>query len=361
MFDHPDYDGHEELLFFSDPEARLNGIIAVHSTALGPAVGGTRLMPYPSVAAAVTDVLRLSKGMTAKAAVAGLPVGGAKAVLLAPEAFERTALLEAYARVVDRLHGRFVTGEDVGIDESDASVLRRSTPYVAGASVELGGYGDPSPRTASGLVGAMRATCAALDQRRCLRGRRVVVAGVGKVGAALARMLVDEGAEVTVADPNTAAVNALVRSLGGAAHVVDPGEAAATPCDLFAPCALGGVLDDATIPRLACRAVVGSANNQLAHPRCADLLAERGVLYVPDYVANAGGLIQVVGEHLGFSRAEVERRVAAIEQTVDALLAFAAAERITPAAAAADTYAAARVAEARSTPAPRLAAAPRSA
>lgn len=348
VFDHPDFDDHEELRFFADARSGLRGVIAVHSTVLGPALGGTRFRAYPNDAAALTDVLRLSRGMTAKAAMADLPLGGGKAVILADPATARDAVLDAYATQVERFNGRFITGEDVGLTEADADRIHRSTRFIAGVSRHEGGLGDPSPRTADGVVGAMRAALAHLTGDATLEGRRVVVSGVGKVGYALCQLLAKEGVVLSVADVDATAVERVHATVAAPVDVVDWARAHTVSCDIFAPCALGGVLSPETIGELRCPIVVGSANNQLTSDRCADLLADRGVLYLPDYVVNAGGLIQVAGEWLRFNPGEIERRVAAIEHTASMLLASAAHQGITPNAAAATIVAARLTAAARS-------------
>ena len=334
VFDHPDFDQHEDVVFLSDTSSGLRGIIALHSTRLGPALGGTRFLRYPNSGAALTDALRLSRGMTAKAAIAELPLGGGKAVIMEDPAADRVAVLTAYAAHVERLGGRFVTGEDVGISEADADLIHHHTRYIAGVSSREGGLGDPSPRTAEGVMGAMHAAMAACHGDRSLDGRRVVVSGVGKVGYALCQLLAKENARLVVADVAPGAIERVKATVSITVDVVAPARAHAVEADVFAPCALGAVLNATTIAELRCAAVVGSANNQLADDACAPRLAARGVLYVPDYVANAGGLIQVAGEWLGFDLGEIERRVAAIEPTVASLLELAAARNLTPAAAA---------------------------
>lgn len=336
VFDHPDFDAHEEVRFVTDAPSGLRGIIALHSTRLGPALGGTRFVSYPDDRAALTDVLRLSRGMTAKAAVAGLPLGGGKGVILADPSTDRNRVLDAYAIQVDRFGGRFVTGEDVGITEADADRIHHHTRYIAGVSGSEGGRGDPSPRTAEGVLGAMRAALAHSIGDTSLEKRRVVVSGLGKVGYTLCELLAKEGAILIVADVAADAVERVRGTLATPIEVVDPQVAHRVAGDIFAPCALGGVLTPTTIPELGSRIVVGAANNQLASDRCADLLAADGILYVPDYVANAGGLIQIAGEWLGLPEQEIDRRIQLITETVTNLLTTAEHRRITPAAAAAD-------------------------
>lgn len=337
--------GAEQLIFCSDRESGLRAIIAIHSTVLGPALGGTRFRAYRDEAEAVEDVLRLAQGMTSKAAAAGLDLGGGKAVIIGdPSRAKSEALLRAYGRHLHALRGRFVTAEDVGTCQADMDVLRSETPFVVGVSPRLGGTGDPSAMTARGVVRAMEAAAERLWGSAELRGRRVVVSGVGKVGGALAALLVDAGCEVQVADVDGCALERLTRRLD--VEVVPVVDAHRLPCDVFAPCALGGVLDEVTATELGCRAVVGSANNQLTEPGIADVLAAAGVLYVPDFVANAGGLITVAGELHDADPHETGRAVERIYHTTAAVLAIAAEEHLTPAEAA-DRLADRRIATAR--------------
>jgi len=277
--------GHETVVLCHDRATGMRAIIALHDTTLGPGLGGTRFRPYATEEEALTDVLRLSQGMTYKNAAAGLDHRGGNT--------DRTlALLEAYGRAVDRLGGAYLTAEDVGTTQADMDVLKMVTPYVTGAT---GGSGDPSPATALGLHHAIRAALAFLgDDVERLDGRHVVVVGVGKVGGALVGHLVAAGAKVTISDVDAARAADLGRRLGVAIVGVD--EAHRVPCDVLSPCALGAGLHERTIPELACRAVVGAANNQLSEPDDADRLAEAGVLYAPDFVVNAGGVINIAEE-----------------------------------------------------------------
>jgi valine dehydrogenase (NAD+) len=334
LFDHPEFDHHESVTFVTDRASGLRAVIAIHSTALGPALGGTRWHTYPDSAAAVTDALRLSRGMTYKAAVAGLDLGGGKAVVLADGIVDRDAALAAYGRAVAALGGRYITAEDVGTSTADMDAVRAVTEHVVGVSPALGGSGDPSPRTARGVLAAMRAAATYCFGSSSLEGRHVAVSGVGKVGRALVGLLAGAGAKLTVADVSGAAIDRLHGAVATPFHVVPVADVHRSGCDIFAPCALGGVLNPATIAELDCSAVVGSANNQLATPACGDLLAARGIAYVPDYVANAGGLIQVAGDISGRDRAAVAAQVERIEIIAGELLSRAAAEGITPAEAA---------------------------
>jgi leucine dehydrogenase len=323
---------HEQVVLCHHPETGLRAIIAIHSTQLGPALGGTRFRPYDTDADALDDVLRLSRAMTYKAAAAGLALGGGKAVILGDPAAARTdALIRAYGRFVDAVGGRYLTAEDVGTTIADMDLISEVTAHVTGTSQ---GSGDPSPATAVGVVHAMGAVAERLWGTRSLSARRVVIRGVGKVGSALARHLVADGAEVTVADVRPDAVERLVAELG--VRSAAPDTAHALECDVYAPCALGGALSAETIPALRCAAVVGAANNQLADATSADRLAEAGVVYAPDYVANAGGIINIA-EELGPGGYDHDRAYAALARiagTIGTVLATAEAEGITTAVAA---------------------------
>ena len=293
VFDRIGGDDYEQVVFCHDRGTGLRAIVAVHSTRLGPALGGTRFYPYASEADGLEDVLRLARGMTYKAAAAGLHLGGGKAVIFGdPHRDKSEALLRAYARHVEALGGRYLTAEDVGTTQADMDIVRRETRFVTGVSRELGGSGDPSDATAYGVLWAMKALARRLWGDTSLVGRHVAVAGVGKVGRALVGHLAEERARVTVADVTPAAVEWAVTEVGAEAVAVE--KIHAVECDIYSPCALGGVLNPGTIPELRCAAVVGSANNQLADDAAsARLLAYAGGRYAPDLVVNAGGLINI--------------------------------------------------------------------
>ncbi len=311
VFDEVAREGHEQILYGYDKVSGLRTIIAIHSTALGPALGGTRFFNYPTEDEALTDVLRLSKGMTYKAAAAGLDLGGGKAVIIGdPRTDKSERLLRAYGRIVDSLQGRYITAEDVGTTAPDMDIVRRETRWAFGNSAYEGGSGDPSPMTARGLFAANRAVAQFLWNDPELEGRRFAIQGVGKVGSALVQLLVEARAEVIVSDLNESAVNAMVETYG--VKTVDPDDIAFVDCDIYAPCSMGAGLNPTTIPRLNCQAVVGSANNQLATQSDADLIAARDILYAPDFVVNAGGLINVYDELLGYSKLRATHRVDAI-------------------------------------------------
>jgi leucine dehydrogenase len=326
--------GHEQVRFVADRDAGLRAIIAVHSTALGPSLGGVRFWRYASEQDALLDALQLSEAMTFKAAVAGLHQGGGKAVVMWDE-LDRSrprALLHALGRAIDDLGGRYLAAEDVGATTSDMEALAEVTPWVTGVGVALGGSGDPSPVTAAGVVHAMRAVCVALDGDASLGGRRVVVQGSGHVGAHVARLLVEAGADVLVSDIFEARADALVQDLG--VGKVSADRAVSTPCDILSPCALGDVVVDATLPMLRCRAIVGAANNQLGSIGADRALAARGILYAPDFVVNAGGIINIAEEFVGYDQSRALERVAVIRETTARVLALSADQGITPLEAA---------------------------
>ncbi|MGH2661987.1 MAG: Glu/Leu/Phe/Val family dehydrogenase [Actinomycetota bacterium] len=326
-------DEYEEVVFFHDPPSGLRAIVAIHSTALGPALGGTRYFPFESEEAALRDVLRLSRGMTYKAAAAGLDLGGGKAVIIGdPQRDKSEELLRAYGRFIESLGGRYITAEDVGTSRDDMDMMRRETRWVTGVSERLGGSGDPSPVTAFGVYQGLRACAEEALRVSSLEGAHVVVQGVGKVGYHLVKHLVDGGARVTVADVDVDAVARAVREFD--VDTVATDKAHAVPCEIFSPCALGGVIRDDTIPELKCRVVAGAANNQLERPEHADTLAALGVLYAPDYVINAGGLINVADELNGYDRERAMRKVKEIYRTLREVFRLARVEGITPVRAA---------------------------
>ncbi len=305
--------------------------VCMHSSRLGPATGGTRMRVYPSASDALLDGLRLSAAMTRKLAVVGLPFGGGKAVLAVeaiPTGDRRRMLIERYADLVASLRGAFLTGEDMNITVADVDLIGTRAPYVFCRSVAVGGSGDPSPSTALGVLHGIRASLEQVTGSGALRGRSVVVQGVGAVGSHLAELLAHEGAAVTVGDVASDRARALADRIG--ARLVSADAVFDEPCDVFAPCAIGGIINADTIPRLRCTVVAGSANNQLAEPEDDERLRARGVLYAPDYVINAGGILQGVGiEALHWTRALLEERLAGIGDTLRQIFREAHAEGIT--------------------------------
>jgi leucine dehydrogenase len=299
IFNMREFDAHELIVFGDDAATGLRAVIALHSTALGPAAGGCRMWPYPTLAAAVADVLRLSRGMSYKNAIAGLPFGGGKSVIIGdPQEQKTPELFEAFGRFVDSLGGRYVTAEDVGTTTADMASVARATRYVAGlgrAPGEAGG--DPAPKTALGVHLGIKAAVRFKLGRSDLEGLSVAIQGLGGVGSHLARMLADEGARLKVADVLPAALRRVCDELG--ASTVATEDVLAEDVDVLAPCALGALLNAQSIPRLRARIVAGAANNQLAQGQDGQSLLAAGILYAPDYVINAGGIISVSREYRG--------------------------------------------------------------
>ncbi len=337
--------GHEQVVYCHDQASGLEAIIGIYSTALGPALGGTRFHPYATESDALDDVLALSKGMAYKNALAGLDLGGGKAVIIGdPKTLKSEALLRAYGRFVQSLGGRYITACDVGTYVQDMDVVARECQYVTGRSPEDGGAGDSSVLTAFGVFQGMRASAEHVWGSPDLAGKRVGVAGVGKVGHILVGHLVEAGAQVTITDVSAPAVER-TRSIHPEVQVVsDVDTLLRTELDVFAPCALGGVLTDETVPVLGARIVCGAANNQLAHAGIDKQLADRGVLYAPDYLVNAGGVIQVDDERHGFDFERAKRKTTAVYDTTKAVFALADADGVPPATAA-DRLAERRMAE----------------
>ena len=330
---------HEQVAFANDPASGLKAIIAIHSTALGPALGGTRFYPYASTDDAIRDVLNLSRGMTYKAALAGLDLGGGKAVIIGdPATLKSEALLRAYGRFVQSLDGRYYTACDVGTYSVDMNHIARECDFVTGRTVEHGGAGDSSVLTAYGVFQGMRAAAEIAWGEPTLAGRTVGVAGVGKVGRHLTGLLIEDGATVVVTDVYAPAVEALQTQYPQIKVVDDTAALVASELDVYAPCALGGALDDDVVETLSARIVCGAANNQLAHPGIEKMLEERGILYAPDYCVNSGGLIQVADELEGFSFERAKQRAGGIYDTTKKVFELAAAEGV-PAALAADRLA----------------------
>jgi valine dehydrogenase (NAD+) len=327
--------GHEQVVFCQDPPSGLRAIIAIYSTALGPALGGTRFYPYSSDEQALADVLNLARAMAYKNALAGLDLGGGKAVIIGdPATLKSEALLRAYGRFVQSMNGRYITACDVGTCSEDMDVVARECSFVTGRTVPNGGAGDSSVLTAFGVYQAMRAAAEHTWGSPDLGGRTVAVEGVGKVGNHLVGHLIKAGARVLVYDVSSAAADR-VRAAHPAVTIVASrlqliGEAA----DIYSPCALGGAIDDRTATQLRARIICGGANNQLAHPGVEKLLADHGIVYAPDYVVNSGGVIQVADELAGFSFERAKARAGQIFATTKKILSIAESEGVPPGAAA---------------------------
>lgn len=320
---------HEQLVYRHDKASGLRALIAVHDTTLGPSLGGTRLWHYDSVEAATIDVLRLSEGMTYKAAVAGLPLGGGKSVIMADGKEDnpqiRMARFKAFGKFVQSLGGKYIAAEDVGTKPDDMINIRKHTMHVAGLPEQQGGSGDPSPMTAFGVLRGIEALVEDVLKRDDLDGVRVAIQGLGKVGLSLAQQLIDAGVIVVGSDVNPKSI-ATARAMG--VTIVEPDAIYDVPCDIFAPCALGAVINDDTIKRLDCKIIAGSANNQLDSARHGEQLHRMGIIYAVDYVINAGGLINVATELEGYNAAKARARTDEIYYTIKRLLERARMDKL---------------------------------
>ncbi len=336
LFGLPDQAAHERVLLATDPATGLKAILAVHSTARGPAFGGCRLWHYDSEAAALNDALRLSQGMSLKNALADLPFGGGKAVILKPQGeFDRPALFAAFGRAVQSLNGAYITAEDVGTTTADMRGLQAVTPFVSGIPRDGAFGGDPSPKTAWGVFVSIRAGARLVLGRESLDGVRVALQGLGAVGWHLAEFLHQAGARLVVADVDAAKVQRAVEHFGATA--VHVGEILAADVDVLAPCALGASLNEQTVPVVRARLIAGAANNQLATPADGDALQARGICYLPDYLVNAGGIISVAREYRGEGEeATVMAEVSKIAERVEELLQRVQRADSTPARVADD-------------------------
>jgi leucine dehydrogenase len=320
LWDFPDFDDHEDVHLFRDPESGLTAVIAIHSTHLGPAGGGVRFWHYADKNAAIIDSLRLSRGMSYKNAMAGLAMGGGKGVILAgADKIKSPAIIAAFARSIDRLGGRYVTAQDVGMSAQDMIDLHAVTPFVSGLPPKAGGAGgDPGPSTAKGVFLGVQAAARRALGASDMKGVRVAIQGVGSVGGGLARYLAEAGAILTLADVDQGRARHLAKSLGAA--VVDAHCIMTVEADIFSPCALGAILDETSIADLRVKAVAGGANNQLARPDHGRVLQARGILYAPDYVINAGGIINVATEYLGDGgTTEVDAKIAGIPSRLSSI------------------------------------------
>lgn len=332
---------HEQVVFCEDKRAGLRAIIAIHDTTLGPALGGLRMWPYKSEAEALRDVLRLSRGMTYKAASAGLNLGGGKAVIIGdPRTDKSEALFRVFGRFVESLNGRYITAEDVGTSVHDMEYIFMETKYVTGVAPAHGGSGDPSPVTAFGVFQGMKAAMKTAFGGESFSGKHVAIQGLGNVGRHLADHVVKAGAKITVTDIDEEKCDKARRELG--ADVVAPDSIYDVACDVFSPNALGAVINDNTLPRLRCKVLCGGANNQLAEERHGVALREKGILYAPDFVVNAGGLINVYVEMEGYVRDRALRMAEGIYNTTERVINISREQGLTTAEAA-DRFAEERI------------------
>ncbi len=328
MFEMIEEKEHEEVVFFSDKHSGLRAIVAIHNTTLGPALGGCRMYPYESSEQALNDVLRLSRGMTYKAAVAGLNLGGGKAVIIGdPKKNKNEILFRAFGRFVQGLGGRYITAEDVGTSVMDMEWVRMESKYVTGISRALGGSGDPSPVTALGTYRGMKACAEKVFGTQSLKGLRIAVQGLGHVGYYLVRHLHDEGAKLIVSDIDSERVRKVINEFG--AESVEGDKIYSADVDIFAPCALGAIVNDSTIPQFKCKIIAGAANNQLADEvRHGHMLIEKKIVYAPDYVINSGGLINVYNELEGYNQEKALSQAKGIYDIVKNILELSERESI---------------------------------
>ncbi len=324
MFDHPSFDAHEGVHVFHDAASGLKAIIAVHSTARGPAAGGCRMWPYETGEAMLTDALRLSQGMSFKNAMADIPLGGGKGVIWGnPKTDKSDALFRAFGRAVESLQGKYYTAEDVGIDVADMEIVRTQTAFVAGLNEGAAASGDPSPVTATGVFLGIKACAARAFGSDDLKGRTVAVQGVGSVGGYVCDHLAKAGAKLLICDIDRAALEDVAKRTG--ARIVPPDEIYDADADIFSPNALGAIVNDATLERYRVKVIAGGANNQLKVPQMGERLRDRGILYAPDYVINGGGIINVAAEISGqYSRAWVDGKVTRLVETLGEVLDEAA-------------------------------------
>ncbi|MDN5385926.1 MULTISPECIES: branched-chain amino acid dehydrogenase [Bacillus] len=332
---------YEQLVFCQDKQSGLKAIIAIHDTTLGPALGGTRMWTYESEEAAIEDALRLARGMTYKNAAAGLNLGGGKTVIIGdPRKDKNEEMFRAFGRYIQGLNGRYITAEDVGTTVEDMDIIHDETDFVTGISPAFGSSGNPSPVTAYGVYKGMKAAAKAAFGTDSLEGKTVAVQGVGNVAYNLCRHLHEEGAKLIVTDINKEAVERAVAEFG--ARAVDPDDIYSQECDIYAPCALGATINDDTIPQLKAKVIAGAANNQLKETRHGDQIHDRGIVYAPDYVINAGGVINVADELYGYNSERALKKVEGIYGNIERVLEISNRDRI-PTYLAADRLAEERI------------------
>lgn len=334
---------YEQIVFCHDPSANLKAIIIIHDTTLGPALGGCRMRIYPAEEDAITDCLRLARGMTYKAAASGLNLGGGKAVIIAdPKKDKSEEFWRAYGKFVNSLNGRYITAEDMGTNVEDMEIVLQETPFVTGISKAHGGSGDPSPFTALGTVQGIKACIEEVFGSTSLKGKKISIQGVGKVGYNLCKYLSKEGAKLIVSDYVQDRIDRVKKEFG--AESVGKDDIYSVKCDVFSPCAIGAIINDETIGQFKCPIIAGSANNQLAEPRHGDKLHEMGILYAPDYVINAGGLINVYNELTKYSEERATNIVLKIYDNVKKVIEISKRDNI-PTYIAADRVAEERIAK----------------
>lgn len=333
--------GHEEVIFVQDKSCGLKAIIGIHDTTLGPALGGTRLWPYASEEDALVDVLRLSRGMTYKNAISGLNLGGGKAVIIADPKEKSEALFRSFGRFIESLNGRYITAEDVNTSVDDIEHIFTETNYVTGVAQANGGSGNPSPYTALGVFRGIEASVTKTFGKRDLKGKTIAIQGVGSVGFELAKLLNEAGATIVYTDVNEKNIQRMKEGVP-AAKFVAPNEIFAVACDVYAPCALGASVNDETIPQLKAKIVCGAANNQLKEDRHGLILKEKGILYAPDYLVNAGGVMNVSIEFEGWADSKSRRMVDTIYDKTLEVFRIAEAQNI-PVNKAADVMAENRI------------------
>jgi leucine dehydrogenase len=342
LFNYMEKYEYEQLVLCQDKASGLKAIIAIHDTTLGPALGGTRMWTYESEDAAIEDALRLARGMTYKNAAAGLDLGGGKTVIIGdPHKDKNPEMFRAFGRFIQGLNGRYITAEDVGTTTEDMDLIHLETEYVTGVSATTpGAAGNPSPVTAYGIYKGMKATAKEAFGTDSLEGKTIAVQGVGNVAYALCELLHEEGANLIVTDINEASVKRAVEAFG--AKAVGPDEIYQADCDIFAPCALGAVINDETIPQLKAKVIAGSANNQLKEEKHGDILHEMGIIYAPDYVINAGGVINVADELAGYNKERALKKVEVIYSNLERVFEISTRDNI-PTYVAADRMAEERI------------------
>ncbi len=329
VFGQLSFDNHEQIVFCNDKDTGLKAIIGIHNTILGPALGGTRMWKYANEWEALNDVLRLSRGMTYKSAISGLNLGGGKAVIIGDAKTDKTPeMITKFAQYINSLSGKYITAEDVGTTTGDMDLIRDVTPYVTGISESRGGSGNPSPVTAYGVYMGMKAAAKFKFGSDKLQGKRIMVQGIGHVGETLVDLITKEGALVQITDINEARLQEIAAKYG--AKIYNGADLYSADVDIYAPCALGATINDATIHKIKAQVIAGAANNQLANEKIhGQILKEKGIAYAPDFLINAGGIINVYGEIVGYGKEEAMKRTENIYNTTLEIFSFAEAQEVT--------------------------------